>query len=277
MRLFVLSALVMVAFAANSLLNRAALADELIAPLPFAVIRVIAGALVLALLVRERPRVGWPQWGAALALSVYLVGFSLAYVALDAGIGALILFGMVQVTMLAGAIAAGERPGLRRLAGAALALAGLGALLLPGAQAVPAPGVALVMVAAAVGWGLYSLAGRGAARPLATTATNFALAVPLVTIVSLPWLSAAGMTAPGVALAIVSGAVTSGLGYALWYAVLPALGAVRAAAAQLSVPVIALAGGVALLGESLTPQALAASAIVLAGVALASLPGRPRA
>lgn len=273
-RLFLLTALVMTAFAANSLLNRAALADGLIDALPFALIRVVAGAVVLALLVREWPRAGRAQWGAAAALTAYLVGFSLAYVALDAGIGALILFGLVQVTMLAGAVALGDRPALRRWAGAALAMVGLGALLLPGVDAVPDPVAAGLMALAALGWGLYSLAGRGAARPLAMTATNFTLAVPMVAALALPGLFSASLTAPGVALAVVSGAVTSGLGYALWYRVLPALGAARAAVAQLSVPVIALAGGVLVLGESLTWTGALASLVVLAGVALAILPGR---
>jgi len=280
-RLFLLSALVMTAFAANSLLNRAALADGLIDPMSFALIRVLAGAMVLALLVREWPRARWFEWGSALALTAYLVGFSLAYVALDAGIGALILFGLVQVTMLAGAVAGGERPAPRRWAGAALAMVGLGALMLPGVDAVPDAVAAGLMALAALGWGLYSLAGRGAARPLAATATNFALAVPVVAVLAVTgWLttgqSGATLTLAGVALAIVSGALTSGLGYALWYAVLPALGAARAAVAQLSVPVIALAGGVLLLGESLTPAGAVASLIVLAGVALATLPARNR-
>lgn len=268
----------MTAFAANSLLNRAALAEGLIDPMSFALIRVMAGAAVLALLVRERPGTGRAQWAAAAALTAYLVGFSLAYVALDAGVGALILFGLVQVTMLSGAVAAGERPAMRRWAGAALALTGLGALMVPGVEAVPDTPAAALMAVAAVGWGLYSLAGRGARRPLAATATNFALAVPMVGLLALPGLAHATLSTQGVALALVSGALTSGLGYALWYKVLPALGAARAAVAQLSVPVIALVGGVVLLGESLTLSGAAASAVVLTGVALAILPtraGRP--
>lgn len=274
MRLFLLTALVMTAFAANSLLNRAALAEGLIDALPFALIRVLAGAVVLALLVRERPRPGWPQWGAAAALTAYLAGFSLAYVALDAGIGALILFGVVQVTMLAGAVVSGERPAPRRWAGAALAMTGLGALMLPGVDAVPDARAAGLMAVAALGWGLYSLAGRGAVRPLAVTATNFLLAVPMVAVLALPGLFAASLSTQGVALAVISGAVTSGLGYALWYKVLPALGAARAAVAQLSVPVIALAGGVLMLGEGLTGASAAASLVVLTGIALAILPAR---
>ena len=274
MRLAVLTALVMVAFAANSLLNRAAVAGGLIEALPFALIRVIAGALVLGLLARARP--GRANLLPALWLTLYLLGFSLAYRGLDAGIGALILFAGVQVTMLAGAVLGGERPPARRFVGALVALAGLAALLLPGTGAVPAPGPALLMAAAALGWGLYSLAGRGAKSPLKATAANFLLAVPLVALACLP----AGLQNPdprGVALAAISGALTSGLGYALWYAVLPGLGAARAAVAQLTVPVIAIAAGALLLGERLSPGAMLASGLVLAGVALATIPARRRA
>lgn len=274
MRLFLLSALTMAAFAANSLLNRAALAGEMIDPMSFALVRVLAGAVVLALLVREAPVLARGPLGMAAALTTYLVGFSLAYTALDAGIGALILFGTVQVSMLAGALVLGERLSARRWAGAGLALAGLVALMLPGVEAVPAAGPAGLMVLAGLGWGLYSLAGRGTARPLAATAGNFVLAVPMVALLALPFLGAARISLEGLALAVVSGAVTSGLGYALWYSILPMLGAARAGVAQLSVPVIALAGGVALLGERLSPEAAGASALVLAGVALASL--KPR-
>ena len=271
MRLFALSALVMVAFAANSLLNRAAVGGGLIEAMPFAVIRVVAGALVLSLLARARPTRA--NLAPALWLTLYLVGFSLAYTALDAGIGALILFAGVQVTMLAGAVVLDEKPPAHRFAGAALALAGLAALLVPGTGAVPGLVPALLMAVAAVGWGLYSLAGRGSASPLRSTAANFLVAAPMVALAALPfgW----GDFAPlGVALAVVSGALTSGLGYALWYRVLPELGAGRAAVAQLSVPVIAMAGGALWLGEALGLGALLASAVVLAGVALATRPAR---
>ncbi|MCB1397481.1 MAG: EamA family transporter [Rhodobacteraceae bacterium] len=272
MRLLALSALVMVAFAANSLLNRAAVGGGLIGAMPFAVIRVLAGAAVLGLLARARPT--RRNLGPALALALYLVGFSLAYTQLDAGIGALILFAGVQVTMLAGAAVMGESVPARRYAGAAVALAGLGALLWPGTGAVPGLAPAALMAAAALGWGLYSLAGRGSRDPLRATAANFLLATPVVALAALPFDRTASL--PGVALAVVAGAVTSGLGYALWYAVLPQLGAARAAVAQLTVPVIAVIGGVLLLGEALSPAAALASAVVLAGVALAVLPARFR-
>ncbi|MCB1360118.1 MAG: DMT family transporter [Rhodobacteraceae bacterium] len=271
MRLVALSALVMVAFAANSLLNRWAVSGGLIAPLPFALIRVAAGALVLGVLARARPTRATLK--PAVWLTLYLVGFSLAYSELDAGVGALILFAGVQVTMLAGAALAGDPPTPRRLLGAGVALLGLAGLLWPGTQAVPAPGPALLMGLAALGWGLYSLAGRGGTAPLKATAANFLLATPLVALAVLP--AGLGGTQPeGIALAVVAGAVTSGLGYALWYAVLPGLGAQRAAVAQLTVPVIAIAAGALFLGERLSPAALVAAAVVLGGVALATLPAR---
>lgn len=261
----------MAAFAANSLLNRAAVGGGLIEAMPFALVRVIAGALVLAALARVWP--GWRHLAPALWLSLYLVGFSLAYRQLDAGIGALILFAAVQATMLAGALIQGERIGAARLAGAGLALAGLAALVWPGTGAVPALAPALVMAGAGIGWGLYSLAGRGSAAPLADTAANFALAVPLVALATVP----AGWGTPqpgGIALAVIGGAVTSGLGYALWYAVLPRLGVARGAAVQLSVPVLALVAGAALLGEAPGPLTLVTCAIILTGVALAMRPTR---
>ena len=275
MRLFLLTALTMFAFAANSVLNRWAVGPGHIGAVEFAVVRLLAGAVVLAVLVLwHRRGLGWPglrgRVAGVLGLSAYLIGFSLAYRGLDAGTGALVLFGMVQVTMFAGALRAGEAVPGRRWAGAGLALGGLALIAAPGA--VPLLPLAL-MVAAGIGWGIYSLAGRGATDPLAATAWNFVLAVPLVLAVGL----VAGLQEPdalGLGLAVVSGAVTSGLGYALWCAVLPSLGAARAAVAQLTVPVIAALGGAVLLAEGPGLRFWLASVLVLGGVALASLPYR---
>lgn len=279
MRLALLTALVMTAFAANSVLNRMAVGPGLIDPFAFAAVRVVAGAAVLAALAALRG--GWqiagPGRAAGVAgLSLYLVGFSAAYLALDAGTGALILFGTVQVTMFAGALAAGEAVPAQRWVGGALALAGLAALLVPGIGAVPPAGAAAAMVAAGIGWGLYSLAGRAARDPLGATAANFVLSVPVVAglMLALPGAGLAGATGAGLALAVLSGAVTSGLGYALWYAVLPALGAARGAVAQLTVPVIAAAGGAALLAEPLGLRFALAAALVLGGVGWAIWPRR---
>lgn len=275
MRLFLLAALTMTAFAANSVLNRLALAEGLIGPGAFAALRLGAGALALWALVALR-RGAWPTWrrpGQALqtvALALYMLGFSYAYVTLDAGVGALILFGGVQVTMFAGALLTREVTGANRIAGAALAFGGLAVLLWPAGPVQPlAPAATALMLVAALGWGLYSLAGRRASDPLAATAANFLLATPLALSVLLVWPDTVAATPPGVALAIVSGVVTSGLGYALWYTVLPRLSASGAGVAQLSVPLIAAAGGFMLLAEVPDLRFWLAAALVLGGVALA--------
>ena len=276
LRLVLLTAVTMTAFAANSLLNRAALAGDLIDPVGFAVLRTVSGALALAApslaLGRGLPVGPRIRQAGGAALATYMLGFSLAYVALDAGAGALILFGGVQVTMLAGAFLLREPVPPRRIAGVALALGGLVGLTLPTMGMVPSPGAAALMGLAAAGWGAYALIGRRAGDPVAVTAAHFVLAVPVVCL-ALPFADLR-MTAAGAALGVVSGVVTSGLGYALWYSVIPALGAGRAAAAQLTVPVIVLALAALLLGEPVTLPLIVAAAVILAGVALAVLPGR---
>lgn len=272
MRLFLLISLTMLAFAGNSVLNRMAVAAGEAGPSSFAAVRLVAGAVMLLVLLalrdgrRLRP-VLVP--GGAAALAVYVVGFSLAYRWLDAGMGALILFGMVQVTMFAGALMRAEAVPPRRYAGAVLALAGLAVLVWPQGGSAPDLTGAALMLLAGVGWGVYSLRGRSVTDPLADTAWNFALAVPagLLLFALLP----DGMTTRGAILAIVSGAVTSGLGYALWYRVLPQIAASTAALAQLTVPVIAQAGGGLLLDEPLTARFALAAALVLGGVALGVL------
>jgi drug/metabolite transporter (DMT)-like permease len=277
MRLFLLTALTMLAFAANSVLNRWAVGPGHIGAVEFAIVRLVAGAVMLAALVAWQRR-GWAWPGmrgramGVLGLSAYLLGFSLAYRGLDAGTGALVLFGTVQVTMFAGALVSREAVPGRRWAGAALALGGLGLIAAPGAVALLP---LALMVVAGVGWGVYSLAGRGAADPLAATAWNFLLSVPLVLPLGLGAISGSA-DATGILMAVASGAVTSGLGYALWYAVLPKLGAARAAVAQLTVPVIAALGGAVLLAEVPGLRFWGAAALVLGGVALASLPYRSR-
>jgi drug/metabolite transporter (DMT)-like permease len=294
MRLILLTALTMIAFAANSVLNRLGVGGGLIDPVAFAVVRLLAGALTLAGMVLLRRAWGRRAWGrraagavakprylrrtlGAASLLVYLFGFSVAYGALDAGAGALILFGAVQITMFAGALAVREPVPAARWAGAALAFGGLVALLAPGGGGVQAGWHAGAMALAGVGWGIYSLAGRGERDALAATAANFSLAVPFgLTLWFLVPVQAAALTMPGAALAVVSGAIASGMGYALWYAVLPQLGAARAAVAQLTVPLIAAAGGVLLIGEAVSWRFAASAALVLGGVALAALPGRAR-
>ena len=274
MRLFYLTLLTMLAFAANSVLNRAAVGAGLIDPLAFAVLRLIAGAAMLGvlLIVLRARRGGAGGWHAravgVVSLLSYLFGFSLAYGALDAGAGALILFGMVQITMFAGAVLGREAMPARRWVGAGLAFAGLIWLLAPGSAPSGHPVEAAMMAAAGVGWGIYSLSARGADDPLVATGWNFILAVPVALAI---WLVVSGgvwpqMRAGGVVLAVVSGALTSGLGYALWYALLPALGPSRGAVAQLTVPIFAVAGGMIFLHEALTLRFLMAAILVLGGV-----------
>ncbi|MCU0801785.1 MAG: DMT family transporter [Rhodobacteraceae bacterium] len=284
MRLLLLTTLAMIAFAGNSVLTRMAVGPGLIDPFTFALLRVIAGAGVLGLLLARRQDGGWPSLrrrkAAVCGLLVYLIGFSWAYGGLAAGPGALILFGMVQITMFAGALAKAETVPPQRWVGAAVAFAGLMVLLLPlsGPLAGPlsgpqAPGTGLwpvvAMAAAGIGWGIYSLVGSGTGDPLGATAVQFLLAVPGM---ALAWWLFAGdqVSGQGVALALLSGAVTSGLGYVLWYAVLPQLGASRAAVAQLTVPVIAAVGGLVWLQETISLQQVLAGGLVLGGVALAS-------
>lgn len=275
MRLFGLTALTMVAFAANSVLNRMAVGPGWIAPLDFALVRVLAGAAMLLILLVARRGALWAGWrgrgAGVIGLVVYLVGFSLAYQVLGAGIGALILFGAVQVTMFTGAILSREVMPLRRWLGAGMAFAGLVALMAPGGGEVAVWG-AVAMALAGVGWGIYSLVGRGATDALAATAWNFVLAAPVLAGVVLAMERSEDVTQPlGIGLAVLSGAVTSGLGYALWYSVVPALGAGRAAVAQLTVPMLAALGGAALIGEGIGWRFMLASALILGGVALASL------
>ncbi|MCA8882574.1 MAG: DMT family transporter [Rhodobacteraceae bacterium] len=270
-RLPALVALTMLAFAANSLLNRAALLQPGMGPASFAALRVGAGAVVLAALVMSR---GGParlrarfNLGNAAALTAYMLGFSFAYVSLPAGLGALILFGGVQITMFAGGVLSGDAIPARRWLGAGVAFGGLVWLLWPGAASAPHPLGAGLMAVAAVGWGIYSLRGRGGSDPLATTAASFVLAlIPALIVVV---LASDGVTLPGAALAMVSGAITSGLGYALWYSVLPRLPASSAAVVQLTVPVIAVAAGALLLAEPVTLRLVASAVLVLGGVALA--------
>lgn len=270
MRLFLLTTLTMVAFAANSVLNRVALAGGGMEPILFGVIRLVSGAFMLGVLLFLRGNgASWKLHKSAApvaALLAYIFGFSAAYGALDPGFGALILFSVVQVTMFAGALLVREHVPPGRWAGVALALAGLAWLLWPdGEMLFSLPHVA-AMSAAGIGWGVYSLLGRASGDPLQATAVNFALAA----LVGFVWFVGVGVsghaTVLGVVLAVVSGALTSGLGYALWYQLLPTLGAARAAVAQLSVPVIALVGGAVFAGEVLTVRFLLASALVMAGV-----------
>lgn len=273
MKLLLLTALTMVAFASNSLLNRLALAEAEIGPAGFALIRVISGAVVLLILVvlRSAPQDRWtrPNPVSVLALTAYLAGFSFAYVSLDAGIGALLLFGGVQITMFGGAIFAAEPISRLRWFGSLLAAGGLVWLLAPGQATAPVLASAL-MVLAAIGWGIFSLNGRKSTNPLGDMQTSFLLAVPLIALIWFTVPDTTPMTLTGVALAIASGGVASALGYVLWYAILPRLDTVIASTAQLTVPAIAMAGGALLLAEPVTFTALIAAGLILTGVLIAA-------
>jgi drug/metabolite transporter (DMT)-like permease len=259
----------MLAFAGNSLLCRAAFHATRIDAASFTTIRVVSGALALWLIVRARSGKGEAagSWASAAALFAYAAAFSFAYLSLSAATGALLLFGAVQATMIGVGLWRGERLRPWQLVGLACALGGLVGLLLPGLSAPPLHGAAL-MLAAGVAWGAYSLRGKGAGDPLRATAGNFVRAVPFAAALSLAMLASATFDATGAALAVASGALTSGIGYAIWYTALPGLRAASAATVQLSVPLIAALGGIVLLGEPLTLRLVLASIAILGGIAL---------
>ena len=271
----------LLAFAGNSLLCRLALAGRAIDPASFTAIRVASGAAVLALVgrpFRAAPAGGAP-WrpAAAGALFAYALCFSLAYVTLDAGVGALLLFGAVQVSMLGAGLARGERLTLRQAGGLLAAVAGLLVLVRPGLSA-PDPAAAALMILAGLAWGVYSLLGRGVADPVRATAHNFLLATPAAAVALAACAARLDASPRGALLAAASGALTSGLGYVAWYAALRHHTATSAAVVQLAVPVLAALGGVALLGERPTARLFAAAVLTLGGVALAvvrSAPPRP--
>jgi drug/metabolite transporter (DMT)-like permease len=269
MRPALLTGAAMIAFAANSLLCRLALGPDLIDPASFATVRVVSGAITLRLIVllRGGPRSnGGADWRSAFMLFAYMACFSFAYVSLGAGTGALILFGAVQLTMFMFALRGGERFTILSWTGLAVAMFGLIYLVFPGLSA-PDPAGAALMTLAGVAWGLYSLLGKGAANPLDATRRNFLYCVPLVLGVSLLFLRDLSVSTTGLALAAASGAIASGCGYVIWYAALPHLTAARASIVQLSVPVIAAFGGVALLSEQMTLRLVLASVATLGGVA----------
>ena len=274
-RIAMLTVVAMLAFAGNSLLCRLALKGTQIDAASFTLVRIASAALVLWVMLRARisharadtRRAG--NWVSALALTVYAAPFSYAYVRLAAGTGALLLFGAVQATMIGYGIAIGERLAAMQWLGLLLALGGLVWLVLPGLAA-PDPFSSALMIAAGVGWGVYSLRGRGRSDPVAETAGNFRRALPFVLAVSALALAFAHarFDVAGFAYAVASGALTSALGYVIWYAALKGLKPATAATIQLSMPIIAAAGGVLLLGEPLTARLAASAVAILGGIAL---------
>jgi drug/metabolite transporter (DMT)-like permease len=266
----VLTSIAMCAFAANSLLCRAALAEHLIDAASFTTVRLISGALTLFVLALWRAP-GAPEaprdWIATAMLFLYAAAFSFAYLSLSAATGALILFGAVQLTMLAAGLRAGERFPVAGWVGLALAVGGVVYLLSPGVRAPSLLGAAL-MATAGVAWGVYSLRGRGSSNPLGATARNFVSTVPFTTLLTFIAIGSMHVTPRGAWLAAASGALTSALGYVVWYAALKHLAATRAAVAQLSVPVIAAVGGLLFLAEPITLRLGVSAVAVLGGIAL---------
>jgi len=272
LRTVALTLLTLIAFASNSLLTRLALEPPRIDAATFTSIRLTAGAVMLAILVRAQAG-SWASLrgrgpAGPLALFIYAVPFSFAYLRIGAAVGALVLFGVVQLTMIGYGIARGERPSGVTWLGLVLATGGLATLTVPSATR-PDPLGVLLMAAAGVAWGAYSLVGRTATDPLASNAWSFLCSSPLAILVNLALSTGVAASGRGIALALISGAVTSGLGYAIWYRALPRLSVTQAAVAQLSVPVIAALGAAVLLGETLTGRFAISAAAVLSGVALA--------
>ena len=268
-RTLLLTALAMLAFAGNSLLCRAALRDSQIDPASFTALRLFAGALVLWLLLYTRKRAATVpgNWAGALSLFIYAAAFSYAYLHLDAGAGALLLFGAVQLSMITCGLLRGERLHRLQVVGLVLAAAGLVALLLPGTST-PSLSASCLMVLAGIAWGAYSLLGKGTPDPLAATAGNFIRTLPIVAVLCLVALGSLEWDSAGVVYALLSGGLTSGIGYAIWYAAMPGLAAIQAASVQLSVPLLTALAGSVLLGESLTGRLMLAGVAILGGIAL---------
>ena len=264
-----LTVLAMLAFAGNSLLCRFALKETAIDAASFTSLRLLSGAVTLWLIVylRGGGRVTAGSWTSALALFAYAAAFSFAYISLPAAAGALLLFGAVQATMIGYGLWSGEHMSPRQWVGLVMALLGLVGLLSPGLSAPPLSG-ALLMLGAGVAWGVYSLRGRGGGDATAVTAGNFVRAVPMALALSLLAGPVLSVDVEGAWYAVVSGALASGVGYALWYRALPGLRPVSAATVQLSVPVIAALGGVVLLGEAPGVRLVLASLAILGGIAL---------
>lgn len=278
LRLVVLTTLAMLAFAANSVLGRMALDAGTIDAASFTFIRLVSGALMLWVLVRIKvghsPAQSRGSWFSGAMLFLYAICFSYAYLSLDTGTGALILFGLVQLTMIGWGLVTGERPSILQWTGTVIAIAGLVYLLSPGVTSPSLVG-ALLMAVAGVAWGVYSLRGRGVSQPLIVSSANFLRAAPMALVALLLAMPFWKVDLHGAILAVLSGAVASAIGYAIWYTALPALTATRAASLQLSVPVIAAAFGVMLLSEPVTLRLVVSTVVILGGIALVILARRP--
>jgi len=271
-RTILLTALAMIAFASNSLLNRFALGQNAIDPASYTTVRLVSGAVMLSVIAglgRKNKEVALRgSWASAAFLFLYAITFSFAYLSLSTGTGALILFGSVQVTMIFVALRSGERPHIMEWFGLALALGGLVYLIFPGLTA-PSPIGSALMTVAGISWGFYTIRGRGSQNPLGDTAGNFVYAVPMVLAILLFSLKGISISFYGILYATLSGALASGVGYVIWYAALRGLTTTRAATVQLSVPVIAAWSGVIFLSEVVSIRLFVAGIFILGGIALA--------
>ncbi|MEJ2179533.1 MAG: DMT family transporter [Gammaproteobacteria bacterium] len=280
MKPLLLTLLAMLAFAANSILCRMALGGQLIDAASFTTIRLVSGAIILVIILLLRDSSVRKTFSfdikASVALFLYAICFSFAYINLSTGTGALILFGTVQLTMIIIGVLAGDRPKLMAWLGIVIACSGLVYLVSPGVSAPSLPGT-ILMATAGLAWGVYSWRGKGVTNPVAATTWNFIGTVPLTIAASLIFLASVDLQLPGVLLAILSGALASGVGYVIWYAALPYLKPTSAAAVQLSVPMIAALGGVIFMSEPLTLRLSIASIATLGGIALVINANRNRA
>jgi drug/metabolite transporter (DMT)-like permease len=270
-RTILLTAFALIAFAFNSILCRMALRGGEADAIGFTFIRLVAGALTLITISyffgKGTNTAGRGNYISAFFLFAYAVCFSLAYLALSAGTGALILFGSVQLTMILIALFRGERPGAVEWLGLGIALGGLVYLVFPGLASPPLHS-SLLMAAAGAAWGIYTLRGKDGGDPLAQTTGNFLWSVPMIAVASIPFFSQIHLSGRGIVIAIVSGGIASGLGYTVWYAALNFHTSTRAAVLQLAVPLIAAAGGVLLLSETATTRLWIAAALILGGIGL---------
>lgn len=270
MQIFILTTLAMIAFAANSVLGRLALGTTVIDPASYTFIRLASGAVVLALLIRfdnKKSAVVAGNWASATALFIYAAAFSFAYIRLPTGTGALVLFTSVQATMIVWGLYGGDRPSSGEWLGQFIAFAAFIWLISPGIAAPPPTSCAL-MALAGFAWGVYSIRGKKSGDPLHATSGNFLRSVPMALALLVLYHARISTPLSGIILALISGAITSGLGYALWYRVLAQLTSVQAALVQLSVPAIAAGGGIALMGEPLTLRYIVCSAMIISGIGL---------
>lgn len=278
--LVILTAFTLFAFAANSLLCRMALGGNLVDPVSFTTLRLVSGSVTLLPISKfvgesKTPEKMKGSWCSGFALFVYAAAFSMAYVSLSTGMGALILFGSVQVTMIGMALKSGENLGAIQWLGVTAAIGGLVLLVLPGMSA-PNPLGALLMCISGIAWGVYSLRGRGVSAPVAMTAGNFTRSAPMAITASALAYAMVHLESFGILLALISGVVTSGLGYVLWYTVLPRLTTTQASVIQLMVPIIAAYSGITFLSEQVSVRLIVSSALILGGVALAVIKRKQR-